>query len=424
MTKKSRKQLHSLTLFLASAIVLVGALFMFAGKSSAGVCFDCNEGDCLSDGYICACRGGCCNPAANSSCGNTPTPTPPAYNTPTPGESTGGGGGGGGSTPAPTVGSSTPTPTPDQCAVDCNHEVCGATSASCNSDADCAPSAPRCINGKCNKCTNPGTACCGYCVPQGWGCTASSCDSLKSCVRQDCLGWNGEGCSSVWKQSNINCNSACSGVACKGKDASGNVIDITCGAYVDGQCFEDCHDVPAPTLTPTPGPFSCSDLQVTNLYKQNNSYNMAQATVRNDSRYAVYITKTWFSWYDGVEPQGGAVDYFRLRTTNYWGGANGQTPNSWDNPTEVDTSASSTTKLDPNSSATWVVDIDGGLGNSLDYGRTDVCLTFYAPNTDRGNITCYNRCTGYDGAPVALSITPRAQIWVRPPRVGAAVGLP
>ena len=285
-------------------LVLVGLAFggMFlAGQAQAATCEGCTPGTCCSQGYQCKLiASNCYSCVSDNFCGALPTPTPTPANppTPTPGESAGGGGGGGGSTPAPTVGSSTPTPTPDQCAVDCNHEVCGATSASCTTDADCGPGSPRCINGKCNKCTNPGTACCGYCVPQGWGCTSTNCDK-----KMNCKGWDASG--NLCCDETITCGGANPCAQNPAGWCNGPAASSTC--Y---ECFDDCHDVPAPTLTPTPGPFSCSDLQVTNLYKQNNNYNMAQATVRNDSRYAVYITKTWFSWYDGVEPQGGAVDYF------------------------------------------------------------------------------------------------------------------
>lgn len=102
-----------------------------------------------------------------------PTSTPPPGNTPTP---TPTGGGGGGNVP-----SLTPVP-PTACTISCSHQVCGDTSSACSSNADCSP--PHTCNtssGRCQLCTNPGAQCCGYCVPQGWGCSSSSCATYKSC---------------------------------------------------------------------------------------------------------------------------------------------------------------------------------------------------------------------------------------------------
>ena len=173
----------------------------------------------------------------------------------------------------------------------------------------------------------------------------------------------------------------------------------TCSVFY-GQCYEDCPDPPTPT--PTPQPFSCDQLTVTDLHQDTAYANSAAATITNDSSYDVYIVNTWFSWYDGVDDVSlsGYVDWFRQGSTNYWGGENQELPNSYDDPTEVATDANETTRIGAQSSTNWLVDIDGGTSNSLGYGRTDVCLSFTAYDTDRGDITCYNKCTGYDGQPL------------------------
>jgi len=296
--------------------------------------------------------------------------------------------------------------------VDCNHEVCGVVlpTITCTSDSDCYGQANKCVGGLCNKCTNPGTACCdGSCRPEGWGCApAKNCYYTQSCVKQACLGWNGEGCGEYQVQETIACGSECRGVPCK--DSAGN--DITCGAYLEHPwCDEHCDEEPNPTLTPTPQPFSCDQISVTNLRQSSDDdADMAEADISNDSGYPIYLTHTWFSWYDGINDPtiNGFVDYFALsnkRATygNYWGGADNQAPDSLTNPTEVDSNAVDNTRLEPHSSDTWLVDVDGGLvdGNNihqaLNYGRVDACLSFTAYSTDKGTVNCYNKCVGYDG---------------------------
>jgi len=223
-------------------IKLVGiVVFMFfaflikgiADEVYAVVCEGCNPNSCCSAGYQCKMLAtGCYSCQTDSACGVTPkpTPTPPQANTPTPGEDTGGGGGGGDNvSPTPT-----PEPSDDGCVpVDCNHEVCGVVlpTITCTSDSDCYGQANKCVGGLCNKCTNPGTACCdGSCRPEGWGCApAKNCYYTQSCVKQACLGWNGEGCGEYQVQETIACGSECKGVPCK--DSEGN--DITCGAYLE-----------------------------------------------------------------------------------------------------------------------------------------------------------------------------------------------
>ncbi len=112
-----------------------------------------------------------CTP--NTSCG-APTPTKPQQieptNTPTPRPTTTG-------IPNTPVPSATDVPVPtNACTIDCNKEVCAEVSGSCTGTNlySCDIQANTCRNGKCNKCSNPGTACCGYCVPQGWGCSSGT----------------------------------------------------------------------------------------------------------------------------------------------------------------------------------------------------------------------------------------------------------
>ena len=107
-----------------------------------------------------------------------PTATPPSGGGTTPGATaTPGGGAGPPLTPVPTT----------ACSINCNRQVCGDTASSCSSNADCgSPYTCNTSSGKCQLCTNPGVECCGYCVPQGWGCSGSACASYKSCKA-----WNG-----------------------------------------------------------------------------------------------------------------------------------------------------------------------------------------------------------------------------------------
>lgn len=115
----------------------------------------------------------------------TPTipPNPPATSTPPPG-----------STPVPTTPPGAPTNTPppgttvtpeptNACTVNCSGQVCGEDpGSSCSTNADCAGGYTCNGNGKCQRCTTPGVACCGYCVPQGWGCSGPDCAMTKKWV--------------------------------------------------------------------------------------------------------------------------------------------------------------------------------------------------------------------------------------------------
>lgn len=128
---------------------------------------DCGTGkncnSCGTDCYTC-CDTGAAQPL--------PTPTTPPGSTPAPTTPPGGGG---------VVPPLTPVPT-TACTISCNHQVCGDTASPCTSNADCgSPYTCNTSSGRCQLCTTPGTQCCGYCVPQGWGCSGSSCASYKSC---------------------------------------------------------------------------------------------------------------------------------------------------------------------------------------------------------------------------------------------------
>ncbi len=109
-------------------------------------------------------------------------------------------------TPATTP-ANTPTPVPTSiCSIDCNKEVCVEVSGSCSGSnlSQCSPQATTCRNGKCSKCSNPGTACCGYCIPQGWGCSGATQDPGAAALTGDFAN-NGVGSNSeAYYQVNFN----------------------------------------------------------------------------------------------------------------------------------------------------------------------------------------------------------------------------
>lgn len=74
-----------------------------------------------------------------------------------------------------------PQPTSPCPPLDCSGETCGAVPGSCSGSSveGCAPGANRCNNGGCQKCTTPGYKCtdgCGWCVPDGFGCSSGTTD--------------------------------------------------------------------------------------------------------------------------------------------------------------------------------------------------------------------------------------------------------
>lgn len=164
-------------------LVVFVTLLHVATSPVSAICGACNCGatntnSCLNTGCptgrSChACGVGCYQCCDDGTAQILPTSTPVPGGTPT---ATPTGGGGGGNVPP-----LTPVP-PTACSISCNHQVCGDTASSCSSNADCsAPYTCNTSSGRCQLCTNPGTQCCGYCVPQGWGCSGSSCASYKSC---------------------------------------------------------------------------------------------------------------------------------------------------------------------------------------------------------------------------------------------------
>ncbi len=236
-------------------LVLIGTcLWLFLPANSLAQCGNCicgalNPNACINtdcgSGYSCnSCGSGCytcCETGQMIPPTATPPPPPPA-GTPTP--TTPGGGGG-------LIPSLTPVPT-TACSINCSHLVddgvsssivaalagsvnrrdlaanaagsrnrleqihwnnlrptvlvCGDTASSCSSDADCsAPHTCNLSSGRCQLCTNPGTACCGYCVPQGWGCSGSTCEYFKSCKawQGSTLLWH---CAAICSSSAIRCS--------------------------------------------------------------------------------------------------------------------------------------------------------------------------------------------------------------------------
>ena len=190
---------------------------------SADASLGCQEGatnpnSCLNancpSGYSChPCTNGWeCKPVGEPQ--NQPTNTPPA---------------GGGATVTP-GGPPTNTPVPgvplptNACTVNCSGRVCGTTNVSCTSASDCT-SGYTCENGHCARCTTPGLACCGYCVPQGWSCQASSCDYAKSCKA-----WSGPN-----QTGNLVCDQQ---VACAAANPCANAQGAV--SWSCSECFEDC----------------------------------------------------------------------------------------------------------------------------------------------------------------------------------------
>ncbi len=195
---------------------------------------DCDSNLNCQCGYVCSgdnyCRPGVGNPCPTS----IPVIPPTSVPQPPPG----------GVTPPPGV--PTPTPPPaggNTCHANCSGQVCGTVAGSydCRSRG-CGDGTCDTNDGYCKKCTTPGTSCCNYCVPEGWGCDNASCPWKISC-RSYNLGNHTIGCGP-------NTIPGCSG----GNECPNSPppctdpwcqIDHECGA-----CFQDCPTVPTPTPIP------------------------------------------------------------------------------------------------------------------------------------------------------------------------------
>ena len=221
---------QKIALLVLVQLLFFGVFSVRTPKVSAIICSDCTYNQCggiCEDWERCVQGNGCNYCQTSSACGvGTPTPTPERVDTPTPPP---------GTTPPPPQATPTPTdgptPTPDACAVDCSGQVCADdTSSSCTTDADCV-SGYTCntATNRCQKCTTPGTACCGYCVPAGWGCNGSTCP-----FKKNCKGWDQYG--------NLNCDLETS---CSGSNPCSGSYTSTC--Y---DCFEACEPTPTPTPIP------------------------------------------------------------------------------------------------------------------------------------------------------------------------------
>ena len=250
--------------FFGFSLTVFAVLFGFwlnAKPVAAYVPVACNEGDCggKCESWEKCVKGSSGNYCSeDASCGptpkkeqNPPTPTPP------PNPPSGGGG------EAPPAATNTPTPTLGACdldssgnPLDCSGLVCGDdTNAPCTGDGNCAGDYTcNTATGFCQKCTQPGTKCCGFCNPAGWGCDGNTCPFEKNYKKVACKSVDANGVGTCYSCDSINGGPDCQwagegSISCSSSVGGNSCGDKTCPVY-----YSDCYEACEPTPTPTPVP--------------------------------------------------------------------------------------------------------------------------------------------------------------------------